>query len=52
MMNEYGSLVEKYWQRKTKVLVRKPLIVPLYPPQFPQELVWELSLVSAVRSRD
>jgi len=26
--------------------------VQLYPPQFPQELVWVRTLVSAVRSRE
>jgi len=30
--NEYGTLVEWYWQGKTEVLGEKPVPVPLCPP--------------------
>ena len=37
-MNEYGTLVEWYWQGKTEVVGEKPVLVPLCPPQISQSL--------------
>jgi hypothetical protein len=50
-MNEYGALVEWYWQGKTEVMGGKPVTVPLCPPQISHGLTWDGTLVSAVRGR-
>ena len=42
-MNEYGAMVECYWQRKTKVLGEKPVPVPFCPPQTPNGTGLELN---------
>jgi hypothetical protein len=34
-MDEYGAMVERYWQGKTEDLGEKPVPVPLCPPQIP-----------------
>ena len=38
LMNEYGTLVEKYRQGEAQVLGEKPTPVPLCPPQIPRGL--------------
>jgi hypothetical protein len=43
-MNEYGSLVELYWQGKTEVLVEKPVPVPLCTAQISHEPTCDRSL--------
>jgi hypothetical protein len=37
------TLVERYWQRKTEVLVGKPAPVPLCPPQILYKLTFKFS---------
>jgi hypothetical protein len=39
-MNEYGALVEWYWQGNTEVLGEKPVTLPLCTPQTSHTLVW------------
>jgi len=39
-MNEYGAMVEWYWQGKTAVPGEKDIIVLLCPPQSPHGLAW------------
>lgn len=43
-MNEYGALVQQYWQEKTEVLRGKPVAMPVYLPQIPHELAswWDV----------
>jgi hypothetical protein len=50
-MNEYGALVEWYWQGKTEVLGEKPVTVPLFPPQIWNEVAWDRTRFSAVWDR-
>jgi hypothetical protein len=50
-MNEYGALVEWYWQGKTEVLGEKTVPVPLCPPQISHRLTWDRTLASAVSGR-
>jgi hypothetical protein len=50
-MNEYGALVEWYWQGKTELLGEKPVPVQLYPPQISQVLARDRPQASEVSSR-
>jgi len=45
------SLEEWYWQRKTEVLGKNPVSVPLCPTQISQGLAWYWTLDSALRGR-
>jgi len=47
-MNEYGALVEWYWQGKAKVLGEKPNPVSLFPQQIPRKLKWDRAQKSEV----
>ena len=38
-MDEYGAMVEWYWQGKTEVMGENPVPVPLCPPQIPVNCV-------------
>jgi hypothetical protein len=37
VIDEYGAMVELYWQEKTEELGEKPTPVPLCPPQIPMD---------------
>ena len=39
-MDEYGAMVEWYWQGKIELLWAKPVLVPLCPPQIRQGPAW------------
>ena len=36
-MNEYGAMVEWYWQGETEVLGEKPVPMPLHLPEIPPQ---------------
>ena len=44
----YGALFEWYWQKKTDVLWRKPMPLPVCPPQIPHGLAWDWKQAPAV----
>jgi hypothetical protein len=46
-----GAPVEWNWQGKTEVLGKKPVPVPLCPPQIPHGLTRDWTRASAVRGR-
>jgi len=39
-MNDYGAVVERYWQRKSKVPGENLFQVPLCSPQIPHVQAW------------
>ena len=49
--NEYGAVVEWYWQGKTEVFGETPVSVPLCTPQIPHGLAWDRVWAFAVRGR-
>jgi len=48
-MDEYGALVEWYWQGKTEVLGENPVTVSLCPPQIPQSVLASISILHSER---
>jgi len=50
-MNEYGALVDEYWQVSPKCLVERPVPLALFPPKILHGIVLECTRDSAVRSR-
>jgi hypothetical protein len=51
LINDYGTLVEWYWQGKTEVLREKPVPVPLCAAQILRGLTWDRMRASAVGDR-
>jgi len=39
--NDYGALVEWYWQGETEVVGEKPLLVSINTPRIPHGLAWD-----------
>jgi hypothetical protein len=50
-MNEYGAMVEWYWEGKTEVLREKPVPVQLFPPQILHGQDWHWNWVSMTIDR-
>ena len=48
-MDEYGVLVEWYWQENSEVLGENPVRVLLWPPHSLHVLVWDWTCASAAR---
>jgi len=41
VINEYGALMDRYWQRKTEGLGEKPVPLPLHLPKIPHDPAWD-----------
>ena len=50
-MNEYGAMVEWYWQGKTETLEQKSVWVSLCPPQIPHWQAWDRTRLSIVTAK-
>jgi len=47
--DEYGALLECYWQWQTELFGDKPVPVPLGSPQISHGMMWDGNSFSAVR---
>jgi len=50
-MNEYGALMDRYWQRATEVFGKNSVLMPLFLSQIPHEMAWDWTWISKVRGR-
>jgi len=48
-MDEYGAMVEWYWQAKTEVFGQKPALLPHYLQQISHRIPWDWTSSSMVR---